>query len=267
MFFYISKIVWAVLSPLNLIFLLLAAGIVFFFFHKTTSRIFIGGAFTLFLLFGTLPIGHNMLVLLENKYKRPETMPDWVNAIFVPGGSFETSISESRGIPSLNDSADRITESMQLANMYPNAAIIFSGGNGHLLHGERTEADDTEQFLQNIGFNTDNVLYENESRNTFQNVRITRNLFTPMPEETWIVVTSAYHMPRTMAVMKTLSWPGQIIPYPVDYRTDGKITWIPRRFDILANLYETKLALHEYLGALGYRVNWKITLPVGHNKN
>ena len=262
MFFYLSKIIGTILSPLNFILLLLAAGVFLLFLKRPRAGTFLAAlSFIAFLIFGILPTGHNMLVLLENKYARPAEMPDWVNVIFVPGGSFETSISEGRGMPSLNDSADRITDAIALANKHLYAMLIFSGGNASLLKKERTESEDAAQFFHDLGFASDRVLYEDQSRNTYENIKFTRDLFTPLPDEKWVVVTSAYHMPRTLAVMKNLKWQGDIIPYPSDYRTDGKFRWIPENFNILGNMYDSHVAIHEYLGLAAYYMGGKISLP------
>lgn len=263
MFFILSKTVWAILSPLNLAFLLALGG----FLCRRRQKVFSGAAVAVLVLFGVLPTGHNMLVLLERQYSRPETMPAWVNVVFVAGGGFETSISSGRGVPALNDGAERILDATVLARRYPNAALVFSGGNGTLAgslagEGARTEAEDAALFLKDIGFRDDNVLYEDESRTTYENVVFTRNLFTPLPEETWIAVTSAYHMPRLVAVMNTISWPGVIVPWPTDYRTDGVLYWLPRDFDIIGHMYDSHVALHEYLGLLSYQMSGKISFPL-----
>lgn len=263
LFFILSKIVWALLSPLNLVFLLTAGG----FLCRRWRGIFSGAALAVFVLFGILPTGHNMLVLLERQYSRPDALPAWINVIFVAGGSFETSISSARNVPVLNDNVERILDATVLARRYPNAALVFSGGNGSLAaslarQGIRTEAEDAALFLKETGFRDDNVLYEDESRTTYENVIFTRNLFTPLPEETWIAVTSAYHMPRLMAVMKTVRWPGVIVPWPTDYRTDGVLYWLPRDFNIIGHMYDSHVALHEYLGLLSYQMSGKISFPL-----
>ncbi len=266
MFFILSKIFWALAAPLNLVFVLLTAALTCVFFKKARGAKILAGAAGVFLaLFGILPTGHNMLVLLESRYERPAQMPEWINVVLVLGGSFNTAVSDGRGIPALNDGAERLTEALALARRYPNAAVIFSGGNGLVgdgLHEGRTEAQDVEMFLSQSGFVDERVLYEDESRNTYENIKFTRNLFGPMPEETWILVTSAYHMPRAVAVMKNLKWQGTILPYPVDYRTDGRYRLWPHSFDILGHMYEAHVALREYIGLAAYHMAGKIALPL-----
>lgn len=259
MFFYTSKIFWMLFSPLNLIFLLLMGGAVFSLFARSLGRSVMALGVFLLLVFGLLPVGHNMLAALENRYERPATMPERVDGIVVLGGSFMTQISGDRNIPALNETAERIIDGLALAKKYPQALIVFSGGIGNLTGGDRTEADDAALFLDYVGFPDENVVYEEDSRTTFENIRFTRKLVLPQPEETWLLVTSAYHMPRSMAVARAAGW-GDIIPYPTDYRTDGYAGWLPQDFDLLGNIYDLHVALHEYLGFLGYHVTGKISL-------
>ena len=262
MFFPLSKIIGAFISPLNLICLFLVIGGLLLAFKKKAGRSYIFVAAVLFILFGIFPTGTNMMVMLERHYDRPAIMPDWINNVLVLGGTFESDISSARGVPVLNETAERVIETTALMERYPYAIIIFSGGNGHLWDRERqAETDDMAFYLDHIGVPDDNVLYESESRNTYENIKFSRNLFTPVPYETWVIVTSAYHMPRTMGVIRTLNWPGQIIPYPTDYRTTGRISWIPRPELVLNNLHNADIALHEYAGLLAYQLTGKISYP------
>ena len=261
MFFSLSKIFGAIFSPLNLVFLLLVAGALIAVFSKKTGRSVKVLGMALFILFGLVPLGPHMLSALENYYDRPATMPEKVDGILVLGGSFETAISAERGVTALNDTAERVTTALALAHQYPQAIIVFSGGNGHLMGGQRTEAQDAAAFLSSIGFDDTNVIYEDQSRNTYENIKFSEDLVLPQEGETWLLVTSAYHIPRALAVARKQGWPG-IVPYPVDYRTTGKSPWLPDQFDMLGYMAELQLALHEYLGIAAYQATGKISLPL-----
>lgn len=260
MFFILSKIFWALASPLSLVFLLLVCGFAAGFFSKRIGRSIVVLGMVLFTAFGIFPVGRNMLLFLEGRYERPVPLPDRVDGILVLGGSFMTDISEGRGVPALNETAERVTDALALARHYPDAVLVFSGGNGKLRGGERTEADDTALFLEQFGFPQDNVILESESRNTYENILLSRDLVFPQEEETWILVTSAYHMPRAYEVARALGW-GNIIPWPADYRTSGKTGWLPDGFDLLGHMHDTDVALHEMIGLLAYQLSGKIYLP------
>ncbi len=261
MFFYVSKIVWAVIAPLNFIFLLFVAGTSLLVFRVKAGRIFILLGVFFFALFGVSPAGPYVLSLLESSYQRPQELPERVDGILVLGGSFETDLSATYGFPVINDGVERLIDAVELARRYPMAIVVFSGGNGSLTGQGTLESTDTEQFLQQIGFPEDNVFYEDRSRNTYENILFSGRLMQPKPYETWIVITSAYHMPRAMAVFETVKWPGRLIPYPTDFHTHGKRGKPTDSFDVLGKVYQTQLALHEYAGVLGYILTGKITSP------
>jgi len=258
MFFTASKIIWGILSPLNLVFLVLLCGAVMSIFSKALGRSLMALGLFLFVAFGIFPLGQNMLAFLEKQHERPAAMPERVHGIVVLGGSFMTHISEVRGVTAINETGERIIDGLTLAKRYPDAILVFSGGNGRLLGGDRTEAEDAELFLRETGLTAENVLYEDQSRNTWENIKFTRNLLMPQPDETWILVTSAYHMPRAMRVAKALGW--TMIPYPTDYRTPGYGGWLPRDFDMLGNFYDLHVAMHEYIGLAAYQLSKKISL-------
>lgn len=264
MFFPLSKIVWAVLSPLNLVFLvLLGGGAVSLFSRRGRGLVVLG--MLLFAAGGIFPVGHHLMARLESRYQAPDPMPARVDGILILGGSFMTDISAARGMVSVNETAERLFEGLALARRYPDAIVLFSGGNGRLGGGERTEAEDAELFLKTLGFPDDNVLFEDRSRNTFENFVYSRQIVLPRDEDTWIVVTSAWHMPRAMAVAQATGWTN-VVPYPVDYRTKGgdeAVGWMPRGFDVLGAFSDLQVALHEYVGLAAYYMSGRISLPSG----
>ncbi len=248
------------MSPLNLVFCLLAAGAVLMSFSRRLGRLILVTGLLLFLVPGLIPIGPSLLAGLENRYTRPEPPPQAVSGIIVLGGTFEGDISRSRRIIALNDNAERVLEGLRLARQYPEALLIFSGGEGRLLRKDHPEAADAEAFLAENGFEPPAVFFEDESRNTWENAVFTKKLFEPQPGETWLLVTSAWHMPRAMGVFRQAGWSG-VVPWPTDYRTDGYTGLKPRRFDVGGNFHKADMALHEYAGFAAYYMTGKIALP------
>lgn len=257
MFFSLSKIFWIIFAPLNLVFLLiLGGGLLAVFYKKPGRSLMILGIFC-FTVIGVMPIGKNLLVLLEGQYERPARMPDRLAGIIILGGSFDATVGEARSVYALNENAERVIDGLTLADDYPNALLVFSGGNGNLVDNDRSETQDVELFLKNIGYPMDRVILEGESRNTYENLRKTRNLLIPQPEEKWLLVTSAYHMPRAAGVVKALGWQA-MKAWPTDYRTDGIIKWTPS-FDILGNFYDFHIAVRELCGLVAYNFTGKTT--------
>lgn len=248
MYFALSKILWAVVSPLNFIFLLLLAGAGASVFCRKAARFLIASAIVLFFIAGITPLGPNLLASLENRYERPEKLLERITGIVILGGTFDGELSAARNALAVNDSMERVIEGLRLARQHPLAMTVFSGGEGHLLKQGRPEAREVMRWMSETGYHTDDFLFEEKSRNTQENIQFTKDMVNPGPREVWVVVTSAFHMPRTMELFRKLDWPGTVIPWPVDYRTDGKIRLLPQRFDVAGNVYKTDLALHEWAG-------------------
>lgn len=255
MFFSFSKIFWLLASPLNLVFLLIFGGGLLSLFYNNIGRAIMILGMVIFAVIGFLPIGNNLLVVLERQYERPQEMPDRLAGIIVLGGSFVADVGGARNIPALNENAERVLDGLTLADNYKNALLIFSGGSGKLINNNRSEATDVELFLKQLGYPMERVILESESRNTYENIRETRNLLIPQPEEKWLLVTSAYHMPRAAGVVKALLW-DNVQAWPTDYRTTGKFKWKPD-FNILGNFYDFHIAMHEILGLIAYKYSGK----------
>jgi uncharacterized SAM-binding protein YcdF (DUF218 family) len=255
MFFYLSKIFWFMTAPLNLLFLLLAAaGLAAFLKRRRLSRGLLGAALLLFFVCGVSPAGYDLLVLLEARYP-PPARPAHVDGAVILGGSFYTHVTEARGVPALNDNAERVLAAAQLARLYPRAEIIFSGGYGRLAGKARPEASDVRLFLDTYGIAAPRVRFEEKSRNTYENLKFARQAAQPLPGQRWLLVTSAWHMERAMRIAHKLGW--DMTPWPVDYRTTGHYRLLPPDCDILGRFYETQLALHELIGIAVYRMTGK----------
>ncbi|MBI2234846.1 MAG: YdcF family protein [Micavibrio aeruginosavorus] len=256
MFFPLSKIVWALLAPANLLFLLLLLAVLLGMKWRSAGQVMLVAAFSFYVVLGVMPVGPDLLYSLERYSARPVPMPEKVDGIIVLGGGVETRASVISGQPEFNDGAERILSGLTLARAYPNAILVFSGGSSKLIDNEHKESESITTLLENIGFPDDNIVYENESRNTYENIRNTKDMVMPQPGETWLMVTSAFHMQRSMAVAKKLGW--DVLPYPVDYRSPGRYLLWPERFDLLDNMNQAGLALREVVGTLAYMNTGKI---------
>lgn len=255
MSYVISKLVWAVVSPLNLVAILLLSGVLAWFFCRKGAKTlwFLGAA--IFIITGITPVGPNMLASLENRYRQKQAeLPKEISGIIILGGTFDADLSAARRTIAVNDSMERVMEGLRLARKFPRAITVFSGGEGGLIRQGRPEAREVMHWLERTGYDPARFEFEDKSRNTWENIKFTQDLMNPGPQEIWIVVTSAYHMPRAMMLFKEAGWPGQVIPWPVDYRTDGKRRWMPPAFDVAGNVYKTDLALHELIGMAAYKL-------------
>jgi uncharacterized SAM-binding protein YcdF (DUF218 family) len=127
--------------------------------------------------------------------------------------------------------------------------LVFTGGSGHLDHQDLREADYVGPFLHALGMDTTKVVFENESRNTYENAVFSKRLVQVTPGDSWILITSAFHMPRALGVFRQNGW--TVIPDPVDYNTTGNMTLEPG-FNLINGLENGAVALHEWLGLTFY---------------
>jgi uncharacterized SAM-binding protein YcdF (DUF218 family) len=196
-----------------------------------------------------LPVGAWAINPLEDRFPAVTTPPAHVDGIIVLGGAIDDITSQDRHTPILTGAANRLTTFLILAKQYPNAKLVFTGGSGDLAQGIATEAPFARDFLASLGLPPDRVTYEQNSRTTWENAVETNRLVQPKPGETWILLTSAFHMPRAMGVFRAAGWQN-LLAWPVGYRSRDHIAaWQPGLGGELAGL---DLAAHEWQGLLVY---------------
>jgi uncharacterized SAM-binding protein YcdF (DUF218 family) len=198
-----------------------------------------------------LPVQQWAALPLEDRFPRPPP-PAHVDGVVVLGGALEMFISADRHVPSLNAAAERMTELVALARQYPDARIVFTGGYASLLSGGMAEAEVARQVVERLGVPPGRVLFESSARDTFDNATFSKALAHPQPGETWLLVTSALHMPRSVAIFRKAGWP--ILPWPVAYSTPlnfvaaSLLTSVAQKAEVL------DAAAHEWIGLLVYRL-------------
>src|ERR687892_121225 len=158
-----------------------------------------------------LPIGLWLLVPLEDRFPPPEQLPDRPDGIVVLAGAEEPAISQARAQPTISDSAERLTAMVEVARRYPEARLLYTGA----------AASITRALLARQGFDASRVVFEPEARDTCENGLFSKRLADPTPGEQWLLVTSARHMLRSVGIFRAVDW--SVTPYPVDYRTTGRI--------------------------------------------
>lgn len=197
------------------------------------------------------PVDHYMASTLEDRFVPPQL--DHVDGIVVLGGAINMAVSLARHRPSLNESADRNTELIMLMHRYPQAKIVFTGGAANPFDQRHKEAGVFRDWLVRMGENPDRVIFEDQSRNTHENAVFSKDLVQPQADQTWLLVTSALHMPRSMGSFQAVNWP--IYPWPVSYQTNG-----PGGLGVTAHFFTTRRlilfsnSLHEWIGLVYYRL-------------
>jgi uncharacterized SAM-binding protein YcdF (DUF218 family) len=253
MFFWLSKILWIFVNPGNLLLLGILVGTVLLFtrWFRAARTVFTFLA-TTSLIIAIFPIGGWMISLLENRFPPPHIAMGEVEGIVALGGIVDQVLTQERGQLALGSGYQRLTELSRLAALYPNAKIVFSGGSGDILNQKIKEADVLVPYLNQLGLSPQRLILENRSRNTYENAIFSRTLVDPQPGERWVIITSAFHMPRTMGTFQQAGWHG-LIAYPVNYRYGPSGPRWPR-FNLIFGLKELDTAIHEWLGLLAYRL-------------
>ena len=260
MFFYLSKILWFLIQPINLAIFLLAIGVGsrLMGFRGPMAPLAIA-AFLILALCSWTSVGALLLNPLEERFARPAEMPAGIDGIVVLGGGLEGAVNLARGGYELNSGGDRFVETAILGLRYPDARIVVTGGSGAMvLHGEG-DADTAPRLLGALGIAPERLILENESRNTHENAIFTRRLVTPGPDETWLLVTSAFHMPRSVALFRKAGFP--VVPWPVDYRTSGKEGFSFFADNPVDSMQATTMAVREWIGLLAYWLTGRIDSP------
>jgi uncharacterized SAM-binding protein YcdF (DUF218 family) len=253
MIFALSKILWTLASPANVILFALIVG---FAAHtapwrrmRRFGRGVLGLTIAVSIVLAVLPIGGWLLRPLEDRFPAVIDPPARVDGIVLLGGAIDMARSADRPGVALGNYAERVTEFVGLARQYPDAKLIFTGGSGLLFDQIHREADYMGPLLATLGIDPGRLLLDRDARNTHENAVNALALAQPQPGEVWLLVTSAFHMPRSIGAFRRAGW--TITAYPVDYVTGTEETF-HLNLDYAGGLSQTSFAIHEWLGLLAY---------------
>ena len=250
MFYVLSKIFWVAVQPLSVILGLIVLGAVLAAFGRRRLGMAASSLAALVLVLSAFTsLGFLIIAPLENRFVRPTMIPAEVDAIVVLGGSTLARVSTARGIAELNDAGDRLTEAVRLAELYPAARLVFTGGVGMLEPGAEAEAATAERFFQSLGIAPQRLVLESQSRNTDENADLTAALLGDVDGPV-LLVTSAFHMPRSVGLFERVGV--EVIPWPTDYRSAGTEQFGIDVANPVHNLNTTGIAIKEWIGLLAY---------------
>ncbi|MBL6751446.1 MAG: YdcF family protein [Nevskia sp.] len=249
MTFAISKLVGTALAPGTVLMVLLALSLLWQRSRPKAARALLAVAFALVAALNLCPLSKWLAGPLEARFPaRPP--PADVYGIVILGGAIDPVASERLGHVSLDRAAERMTEAVALARRFPQARLLFSGGSGLLLdRTDAREADAARRLFESMGLGADRVLYERDSRNTWENAVFSRRLANPQAGQVWLLVTSAWHMPRAMGCFRKAGW--NVQAHPVDFAGAGS-RWAG--FEPGTELSQVALAEKEWIGLLAYHL-------------
>jgi len=253
--FLAMKLLEAALLPSNLIAGLAGLGVLALILRRRrTGNGLLVTAALLLMIAGWSPLGPAAVLALEDRFAVP-SLPAEITGIILLGGVIDTDITTDRGAIALTDGAERFTVLATLAQRYPKARLFLSGGSGHAPDSQLlTESAAGKRLLTEIGVPAERIEMEERSTTTCENASESFAALQPKRGETWLLVTSAIHMPRAVACFRAVGF--DALPYPVDYRTRPRdlrrpITMASQGLDM------ADAAAHEWLGLLIYRATGK----------
>ena len=217
MFFFASKALWLVGAPVNLCEIGALAGFALISWRPRGGRWVALGFLACLAIMTFSPLGQLLLRPLEQRFPQPPADMPAPYGIIVLGGAIDDGLSAAHGQVALQEGASRLTEAALLARKYPQARIFYTGGERLADGGESSEARYARELLIGLGVDPARIGIETRSRNTDENARFSAAILDPKPGEVWLVVTSAYHMPRAMGLFRQAGFNARA--FPVDYRT------------------------------------------------
>ncbi|MCB1325271.1 MAG: YdcF family protein [Spirochaetales bacterium] len=246
-FFGLSKLIPALVFPLPA-FLILAL-LTFVFRPRKKWRALLLSCWLGFYLCCTDLVSGALIGMLEDRYARLRVSEaPQVDAVVILGGAVNPLIGGET--PEFNAAVDRLLTGMDFLRAGKSRRIVLSGGSGLLLQRGEPEAIVLKQWLESRLPRDIEIISEDRSRNTAENSQFTARIAR---ERNWarvLLVTSAFHMPRSVACFEQAGL--SVIPAPTDYYRADVFAGPEALFPSASALNVTTMALKEYAGLLAY---------------
>ena len=257
MIFVLSKTLGVMLLPSNF---LIGLGVVGMLLLATRlaplGRKLLLAAIALLAICGFSPLGNWLLYPLEQRFPAWDAARGAPDGIVVLGGAIEPDVSAAHGVAVFGHAADRVMAAAELARRYPNAKIIYSGGSANLVADDSArEADYAVAVFEALGVARDRLVTERRSRNTVENAEFSKALAAPKSGERWLLVTSAFHMPRSVGLFRKAGF--AVEPYPVGWRVGSRADLLNFSTVSSAGIERVDTGFREWLGLAAYRISGK----------
>ncbi len=221
-----SDLTWLLLQPSNLIIMLILFSLLCLIFGGLKlGRSALALAVFFILVPSLLPVEDLLAGPLENRLHAPNPLPNQVEGIIVLGGAVDWGVSQGRQQLNVNEGAERMMAGAALAKRYPNAKLVFTGLFREIIPNEFTALPNDASFFFGPEYSNRQITYLGGARSTYEEALLALQSVKPQAGERWILVTSAYHMPRAYLTFQAQGW--TVIPYPVDYRHTAKLAIQP----------------------------------------
>jgi uncharacterized SAM-binding protein YcdF (DUF218 family) len=249
--FVFSKLIWILGQPLSLAFFFGAIGVLAALLRRRWPGIVFAGLSALILFVALFTSTGSVLTQdLEDRFPRAAADPAELTCMIVLGGGFSTEVTTVRGGYELNAAGDRFVEALRLAIKYPQARILVSGGDGTITGHDEGDAVIAGRMFSAFGIDRARLIEERDSRTTYENAVNTKLLLASNGLSDCLLITSGFHMPRSIGIFRKLDIP--VVPWPVDYRASGDDTLRPDATQPSLNAELLGVAVREWIGLAGY---------------
>jgi uncharacterized SAM-binding protein YcdF (DUF218 family) len=240
------------LPPTPWLLMLLA---VLIFWHRSWARKLLLFTFLLIFALHSGPVNYLLRYPLEASYQPvldPRKVASYDAIVVLTGGIMPAS--GLIPLPSIDQIMfRRLDEALRLYRLQPKP-IIVSGGHVNPFTRDRNENKIARDFLLKWGVPPGDVIGEGTSRDTFESAVEVDKLLRQKGYKRYLLVTSAFHMPRSMLAFAAVA--PEPVPAPGDFSV-GKLDFTP--FDFFPNESAARLlflTLHEYVGLANY--HWRV---------
>jgi uncharacterized SAM-binding protein YcdF (DUF218 family) len=259
MFLFLSKFLPIFVYPVGLAVVLLVAGLLL----RKKPRWLISCviiALAILWLGGNSWVATSLVRSLEWRYLPPQELPKAEVIVLLSGGT--QGATYPRPIVELNGAGDRVIYAAWLYHQGVAPHLLLTGGDIQWLGTAETPAEDMLIFLEMLGVPPEAIWLETESLNTYENALFSRRILEEKGIDRIVLVTSAMHMPRSVALFEKQGF--EVIPAPTDFSVTQekwdnlwKLDLVTQLFNFLpgvGNLEDTTGVMKEYIGMLVYRL-------------
>lgn len=212
----------------------------------------VAGIFSLYII-SIGPVTDMLIRPLEESFtpfKKPFNSANVI--VILGGGVIDLSTLGMKPVPS-NTSTARLIYGITLYREYPGSTLIISGGSGEPDRQDISEADAMKEMAISLGVPAIDIFVENSSGSTIESVNALRAL---IKRKKVILVTSAYHMKRAVAMFRKVGI--EVIPASTDYVSERRghsfYSFIPKA----SNLMISTIALSEYMSYTWYTLKGNV---------
>lgn len=230
---------WIINIDLLFILFLLISSLLLLFNKRKWGKRFLIVSCSGFIFFAVVPIGLWTFEILENRFPKMSVIPPHAKGMILLGGTFDPMTTLGRGETAYNPAAGNFIKFIELAKENPHLQLVYTGNS--------FENETAKKEFKALGIDPSIVQFADNAKDTKENAIKTKELLNPNPEDHWLLVGSAYHIPRAVGLFRRAGF--NVIPFPVDYHTPGN--YEPWFFlGLKLNLDGWQVSSREWLGLL-----------------